>query len=170
MSDRFPRLARLLTREGMTDRFVSSYFEAQPPASDSQIDKLRRSVPWIPDDYVEFLRLTNGCRLEFFVFDGLGDDTPDPIAKNQWQLDDYGRDRWLAIGRDSGGDVFALGLGGAVGTISFDPPPESPVPLCDDFQTLIEHVCCGNGYADYFGGDVADSDWHSHIASFGWVE
>ena len=108
--------------------------------------------------------------LEFFVFYGLGEGHPFPSEKNQWQVEEYGSDRWFAVGHDCSGDLIAIKQDGGIGTAGSDPPPDEPIQLCSTFHDLIERVCCGEGYAQYFSDKVDESDWFAHIRSQGWVE
>lgn len=165
----FPRLRSLITRQGMSRSFQACYFESWPPASNAQLKSLLDSVPWLPSEYVEFLATTNGCVLEFFIFYGLGVDHPFPSDQRQRIIESYGRDQWFAVGHDCAGDVIAINKSGVVATAGSDPPPDQPIPLCKDFRSMIEDICCGQGYSDYFNGDVENSEWFGLIKSLGWA-
>jgi len=165
----FTRLKELLTRRGMSERFQACWLDSYEAATEKQLDSLRQHVPWLPDDYLEFLRITNGCVLECFVFYGIGTDHPFSIEKHQSIVDYYGRDAWLACGHDASGDMLAIGRDGTVALAGSDPPPDEPVPLCDSFHSLIEDICCGQGYVDYCRGSIEGSEWFAHIAARGWA-
>ena len=165
---RFPRLKQLMQREGMSDRFQSCWFVTHSPAAETDINAQLAERPWLPDDYVEFLRMTDGAVLEMFVLYGIADGHTYPIADKGFYTEPYGDD-WYAVGHDPAGDAFVIHRTGRVATIGSDPPPDEPVPLCDDFHQLIENVCCGQRYVDYFDGGMNDSEWLDHLRLQGWV-
>ncbi|MEP3482408.1 MAG: SMI1/KNR4 family protein [Fuerstiella sp.] len=154
----------------MSGQFQACWFSTYPPAVDADIDSQLAERPWLPDDYLEFLRLTDGAVLEMFVFYGIRDGHTFPIANKGFYTEPYGDD-WYAVGHDPAGDAFVLHRTGRVATIGSDPPPDEPVPLCDTFHELIENICCGQRYIEYFGGPPKpdESEWLDHLRLQGWV-
>ena len=69
-----------MQREGMSDRFQSCWFVTHSPAAETDINAQLAERPWLPDDYVEFLRMTDGAVLEMFVLYGIADGHTYPIA------------------------------------------------------------------------------------------
>lgn len=165
---RFPKLKQLILRDGMSDKFQACWFRTYSPSSDDDINAQLAVRPWLSKDYVDFLRLTDGAVLEMFVFYGIADDHISPIADKGFYTAPYGND-WYAIGHDPAGDAFVIHRSGLIATIGSDPPTDEPVPLCDSFHELIENVCCGQRYIDYFGGAIDDSEWLEHLRLKGWV-
>lgn len=166
----FPRLQELMQREGMTEKFLACWFSTYPPASDDEIARLLATRPWLPKDYLEFLRLTDGAVLEMFAFYGLANGHDFPIANREFYVEPYGADDWFAVGHDPAGDTFVIHRSGSIATIGSDPPPDEPVPLCDSFRSLVEDVCCGERYSEYFGGPPEDSEWLDYLRAKGWSD
>lgn len=154
----------------MSERFGACYFDSREAASNTILNGLRSRWSWLSEEYLDFLRVTNGCVLEFFVFYGAGINDSVTVETCQHVAEPYGNDRWFVAGHDASGDALVLGQSGDVGLIGTDPPPDEPTRLCSGFHELIEHVCCGPGYADYFGGDVDESEWFEFIRARGWTE
>ncbi|MCC9607985.1 SMI1/KNR4 family protein [Blastopirellula sp. JC732] len=157
-----------MRREGMTERFLACWFNTYPPAPEEEITKLLATRPWLPHDYLEFLRMTDGAVLEMFVFYGLANGHVFPIARSEFYVKPYGSDDWVAVGQLPSGDAFVIHRSGSIATIGSDPLPDEPVPLCDSFQTLIEDICCGEWYTEFFGGPPVESEWLDHIRAKGW--
>lgn len=166
----FPRLQKLMQREGMSDKFQFCWFQTYPAASEDDIAAQKAARPWLPDDYVEFLRLTDGAVLEMFVLYGIAEGHTHSIENKDFYVEPYGEDDWFAVGHDPAGDAFVIHRTGGIATIGSDPPPDEPVPLCDTFHELIEDVCCGPRYIEYFGGPPDDSDWLDYLRGQGWVK
>ncbi len=153
----------------MSAEFQFCWFSTYPPASEHAIAAQLSVRRWLDEDYLSFLRLTDGAVLEMFVFYGLSDGHTFPISDKGFYVEPYGKDDWLAVGHDPGGDAFVIHRSGRIATIGSDPPPDEPVPLCDSFHELIEVVCCGQRYVDYFGGSPDESEWLDHLRLQGWV-
>ena len=159
-----------MQREGMSDKFQACWFSTYPPASDDDIAAQLSIRPWLPDDYLDFLRLTDGAVLEMFVLYGISDGHTFPISDKDFYVEPYGKDNWFAVGHDPAGDAFVIHRSGRIATIGSDPPPDQPVPLCDNFHELIENVCCGQRYIEYFGGPPGESEWLDYLRLQGWVD
>jgi hypothetical protein len=166
----FLRLQKLLERDGMSEMFQACWFTAYPPASEKDIAQLLATHSWLPKDYLEFLRMTDGAVLEMFVFYGLANGHDFPLADQGLYLELYGTEDWLVVGHDPAGDAFVIHRSGSIATIGSDPPPDEPVPLCDNFQTLIEDICCGPRYTEYFGGSQKNSEWLDYLRANGWAD
>lgn len=166
----FSHLKKLMVRDGMSDAFQACWFRTFAPASEENIARLLATHSWLPADYLDFLRLTDGAVLEMFVFYGLADGHDHTIHDRGFYVEPYGKDDWFAVGHDPAGDAFVIHRSGSIATIGSDPPPDQPVPLCDNFQTLIEDVCCGSRYSEYFGGPPEESEWLDYLRLQGWSE
>ena len=165
----FPRLQSLMRREGMTEKFRFCWFQTYSPADKQHIATQLSSRPWLPKDYLEFLNITDGAILEMFVFYGIADGHPHQIPDEDIYAEPYSTDDWFTVGNDPAGDAFVIHRSGKIATVGSDPPPDEPVPLCDSFRELIEEICCGPRYVDYFGGVPIDNEWFAHIKSKGWA-
>ncbi|EMI56763.1 Cell wall assembly and cell proliferation coordinating protein, KNR4-like domain protein [Rhodopirellula sallentina SM41] len=152
----------------MSREFQACWFSDYPPATADNLRRLSTKHPWIPNDYLEFLRNTDGVVLETFVFYGTADGHDFPMSGRGYYVDPYGPDDWIAVGHDAAGDGLLIGRSGGVASVGSDPPPDNPVPVCDTFHELIESVCCGERYSGYFGGGLDDSDWSNYLTARGW--
>ena len=159
-----------MRREGMSEAFQACWFQAYPPASEDDLAELKAVRPWLPDDYVEFLRLTDGAVLEMFVLYGAAEGHPHSIKNRSFYIEPYGKDDWFPVGNDPAGDAIVIHRSGRIATIGSDPPPDQPTCLCDTFHELIEEFCCGPRYIEYFRGSPDGSDWLEHLRSQGWVK
>ncbi|MCA9070816.1 MAG: SMI1/KNR4 family protein, partial [Planctomycetaceae bacterium] len=161
----FPRLQKLMQRDGMSDKFQTCWFRIYSPASEDEIAAQLVKRPWLSEDYLEFLRLTNGATLEMFVLYEIRE-----AGKKDDCVEPFGSEDWFPVGHDPSDDVFVIHRSGCVATISSDPPPEEPIPLCDTFPELIEDVCCGPRYIPYFGGTKNETEWFDYLRGQGWVD
>jgi hypothetical protein len=170
MTNSFPRLQILMRREGMSEKFQFCWFKTYPAASEDDIAAQKTSRPWLPDEYIDFLRLTDGVVLEMFVLYGITAGHEFSIKNNDFYVEPYGKDDWCVIGHDPAGDAFVMHRTGRIATVGSDPPPDKPVHLCDNFHELIEDICCGSRYIDYFGAPPEESDWLDYLIGQGWVK
>ncbi len=148
---------------------------AERGAPESALRELQELCPYLPPDYLEFLRLADGIRLDMFVICGTGA-SPFPevrhlnkILAETWANADIPPDSFFAFGEDAGGGAFAFDSQGAVFLFEVDPPDGVPHWVADRFSDLLEDVFMGPGYFSFFSPDYTN-DWTAYLEEQHWVE
>ncbi len=114
---------------------------------ESALGKLLASFPFLPDEYIDFLAITNGAQLDHCVLFGT-DTSSFPV------LDDLHR-RWkelfppnnyFCFGEDSGGGVFYLQTDGSV-WLAEPQAPHSKRVISSGFGYFLDEILMGSKYA-----------------------
>ena len=66
--EHYPRLKELITKRDMDEMFQACWFSCNEPISDRDWKKALTAIPWLPNEYGDFLKVSNGCVLHVDVF------------------------------------------------------------------------------------------------------
>lgn len=145
------------------------HFEYAPPAPTQFIEQMVTDFPYVPSNYLEFLRYSDGIRLDWFVLFGSGESKFQSVhaLSKRWQPI-IGERRMLPIGENADGDVFVL----TGSTLELLPQPqygESKV-LTTDFDELLNDFFLGAKFPHLFGDQVRPDDgWLALLRELGWA-
>lgn len=162
------------------------HFRLTDGATNSFLESMRQRFPFVDDEYLSFLKLSNGARLDLCVLFGSGED-PDPsfpsvIADLESMRDDLEYTEWqqiaaddgvIPIGRDSGCSRFLMMPNKEI--ILVDVIRQTPAVgrvIAQSFAELLEDVFMGEHFDDLFYPNkltLEDEDaWTQHLRQQGW--
>lgn len=150
-------------------RFVFDY--AKQGAPEDFISDLRRQYPFVPESYVDLLRLTDGLQLDYFTIFGSGQ-SPFPSlseANHAWrrQLE---ASKNLVVAEDASGSAFVLRDDAKIFLISTEAPEEQATFVAWSFDDLLDEVFMGPRYLSLFPyGPRPDNDWLTFLLDQRWI-
>lgn len=162
------KLKHLISGSDMTEGFRMCFFDCSDPIDENKSDILKAKIPWIPETYLDLLKISDGMTFEFFVIYSSAE-----LWDRQYPLADYGGNKkYVCLGHDSSGDAFVADKDGKIYYIPTDPPPNEPLFLCENFEYLIDRIFCGPEYVEYFGGREnveGQSEWYDYLVKNKWA-
>jgi hypothetical protein len=165
-----------VTRRALADRpEMAIVFDASSQgASEDFLRTLIASYPFLSQDYLDFLKTTDGLQIDMCVMYGSGMTPFRSIvqAANMWRpiLD---LSRFCPIGEDVSGRCFALNCEGEVWRFDHDPPdPANARKLASSFSEFLDNVLMGSRFVELFDGywqNRRDNEWTQHMRHQGWL-
>ena len=122
------------------------FYIKQSGASRHLIAKLQVDFPWVAEDYIRFLELTNGADIaqcRFVECERLG-------SSLEMYGETYPTERWLPFGFEAGGDPLLLHKSGKVALGKGKSNSEEFQYLADSFSSFLSDVIMGQRYASIF--------------------
>jgi hypothetical protein len=144
-------------------------FWVTDPAPAEHLAAIRARAPFVPESYLDFLRLTDGAQFDFFVLYGSGQTQFRSLkeANESWEpVVDLSRS--LVIGEDAVGNAFVLDEDGRIRRVSNDPPGRDEV-VAESFDALLDSGFMGPRYAKLVGTITDDNIWWSILRENAWV-
>lgn len=160
-----------------TNEAIEQDFYLQPQgASAETIARLKSTFPFAADDYVEFLRRSDGADIaqcRFVAGDRI-------VAQVEQYGDVYPPDRWLPFGYDAGAVPLLLHESGKVALGEGNGSTEVAEFLADSFASFLSDVILGQRYggifrvpgedqADFYAEEIAEDPWLAFLVEQGWV-
>lgn len=150
-------------------------FHEYPCASEAFIHELRSKFPFVDEEYIEFLRQTDGAR--FFVFALFGSERSwdrtilGETARWKREIDDGG----VVISADAYGNPIVLCKDRRVRLLDFREidKMEDGVVLADTFASFLSDVLMGDRLSLLMGGEIPadfESEWITHLRRHGWLK
>ena len=150
-------------------------FSASPAgATDAFIAHVVRRFPFVSEEYLDFLRLTDGAQIEMCVFFGSEDSRQGSLfhAASRWRniIDLHGG---LPVGEDAGGACFVLNTQGAIRLVENDPPTsENGVLLAASLGEFFGDILMGPRFPALYGkqslSQLANA-WTKYLGDRGWA-
>ncbi len=149
---------------------------AERGAPEAALRELQELCPYLPPDYLELLRLTDGIQLYMFIIWGTGTYPYSDVRRDNemwaeiWADADIPPGSFFAFGEDAAGAAFAFDSQGVVFQFEVDPPDGVPHWVADRFSDLLEDVFMGPGYFRYFSSGIDANEWTAYLEEQHWVE
>ncbi len=150
---------------------LNIYFDLVAGASDQFLDLLRRRFPFIDEEYLSFLKISDGASFDMCTLFGSGESTyPAIIGELESLQDDLEdipgwedvaiRNEFVPIGKNAGGDGFLLMPDRQIVLIDYirEVPGEGR-PIANSFAELLDDVFMGPGYDKLFYPDELTADY-----------
>lgn len=148
-------------------------FDVAPEgASEEFLRSLREQAPFVAPEYIEFLRLTDGAQLDYFLIHG-SDGSPFGSVRRtnmRWK-EVIDATQELVIASDAAGSAFVMRKDGRILQFPNDPPDrEQAVFVAPSFDSLLDEVFMGDRYFSLFPFGVSDdNDWVAFLTRQGWI-
>lgn len=160
-----------------THEEIEQDFYIQPEGAPADlITKVRADFPFVSDDYLQFLALTNGadiaqCRL----VEGEGlESMPEQYG------DVYPKECWLPFGWEAGGDPLLLHESGKVAIGEGKSNDEAVEFAADSFADFLSNVLMGQRYAatyripdeeqlEFYHTEIDEDPWLTFLVEQKWV-
>ncbi|HXK59512.1 MAG TPA: SMI1/KNR4 family protein [Acidobacteriota bacterium] len=163
------KIAALIADRDKRDALKMLFDCAANGCPDEFIQTLVEKFPFLPADYLEFLRFTDGAQLDLFVLFGSGESSFPPLESlmRRWAEVLPPREA-CPIGEDSGGGVFWIAPDGRVHLHYID-SAESEA-LAQSYGELLSEVFLGPRYLSLFPrGATARNEWLLYLREKGWA-
>lgn len=149
-------------------------FDAIEPADPSFIADLKASHPYLDDDYLQFLSITNGAQIWWYIFAGSRTSTLATLEslQSRWRPNIIHM-RLFPIAEDPGGACIAMTQDRRI--VQFDHRAESKsdlIELASCFSDFLNDVLMGEKFYSLFNVDsseLKDNEWLDFMKSKGWV-
>jgi hypothetical protein len=145
-------------------------------ASSEFILKLKSRYPFVSEDYLQFLEITDGADIAQCRFLEEGDF--DSIAGQYGQI--YPKERWMPFGYEAGGDPLLLGNSGKVALGEGKANKEVFIILANSFSEFLCEVLMGQKYASvfrveqdeydkFYKEEIEDDPWLAFLVKNQWI-
>ena len=165
-----------ITRAALAGRpeMAIVFDEPKLGAGEAFLQRLVERHPFLPDDYLLFLRQCDGLQIDMCVLYGSGATSFRSIAQASASWHDViDVNNYCPIGEDSGGSCFALSRDGAVWRFDQDPPDAHAArKMAATFSEFVDSVLMGARFPDLFDGkwqNRNDNEWSQHLKEQGWM-
>jgi hypothetical protein len=163
-----------ITRRSLPDHpTLEIVFElAAAGAPEAFISALRSQYPFITNDYLEFLRFSDGAQLWMFVLFGSKPSTfPSiPEARSRWASNLGDR---LPIGEDPSGMCLVMERAGNIVTIDYTTDAGDHVEsLASTLGEFLDEVLLGPRFPELFKDSregPPENEWTAHLRHQGWL-
>ena len=150
------------------------FSESLPGASETFIGFLRKEFPFVDEQYLDFLRNTNGVQIDMFVLFGSEESVfPSVIEGLKRWTDVLHGSGALPIGEDPSGSCIAMSRDHKIILVSNDPPdPTNTRVLAADFGQFLDEVLMGPRFPQLFPGSWTvkhENEWTEHMRQQGWL-
>ena len=152
------------------------FFVKEHGAKESFLNKLESDYPFVPDDYVRFLRMTDGATIAQCRF--LGSANFDSLAP--LHSDTYPKNDWLLIGLDPGGDPLLLHKTRKVAIGEGKSSSGNFEVLASNFGEFLCDVLMGQRFASvfrvrddhqrFYEGEIDQDPWIAYLVKQGWIK
>jgi len=110
------------------------------------IDNLKVNYPFITNDYLEFLEITDGADIAQCVFFGVDDFD----SSARLYVDVFSKEDWMPFAYEAGGDPLLLHKNGKIFLGDGKSNKESFIFLANSFSDFLCDVLMGQRYASIF--------------------
>jgi hypothetical protein len=164
-----------ITRTALAQRpeMAIVFDEGGKGAPEEFLSTLVATYPFLPQEYLDFLRTTDGLQIDMCMVYGSGM-TPFrsiPQAAELWRPI-LNLSRFCPIGEDASGRCFAVNREGEVWRFDHDPPDTGNArKLASSFSDFLDNVLMGSRFVELFDGHWAnrrDNEWTQHMRQVGW--
>jgi hypothetical protein len=149
-------------------------FADSPGASEVAINRLKLQYPFVDEEFLAFLRLTNGVQIDFFVLFGVGESrfTSIQIAAQRWSFL-LNPIEAIPIGEDPVGSCFAIIQDKSVVVVDYTMSDlyQGRV-LATSFSEFLGDVLMGEKFPSLFPGSWAaeyENEWTRFLRDQGWL-
>jgi len=141
------------------------------------ISKLKAEYPFVTEDYIQFLEMTDGADIAQCRF--LESNNYDSIAPQYGGT--YSKERWMPIGYEAGGDPILLHNSGKIALGEGKSNKESFIYLAENFSDFLCEVIMGPRYAsifrivqdkydEFYAEELEEDPWLAFLVENGWVK
>jgi len=151
-------------------------FDSAGPASEVFLASLKERYSFIAEEYLTFLRQSDGAQIWMYVLAGSGESTFPSIDRliERWNANLGTAALIVPIGEDPSGSCLALTEDGRVVLLDFkmDSPDEAEA-IATSFDEFLDKVLMGNKYPSLFIGGLTpdhENEWTEYLREQGWLE
>lgn len=142
-------------------------------ANEDFLSNLRQAFPFIDDEYVSFLRETDGVQIDMYQLFGSGRSGFTSISDGIKRWKPIIGDDGIAIGEDPSGDCIVIGKDGRVRLVDYrmEQGQDGRI-LAESFSELVGDVLMGPSFPKLFpnGWSPAhENEWTRFLRRQGWL-
>lgn len=163
------------TVEAVKDNLkLGMVFDTAEPANSEFLANLKASHPYLDDDYVRFLSISDGAQIWWYVLAGSGQSSLTSLEtlEARWKpsIEQFGV---FPIGEDPAGACVAITQDGRVVQFDYRAETESDlVELAPSFDAFLDEVLMGERYYSLFDvppSEIEDNHWLEFMKQKEWI-
>ena len=142
-------------------------------ADEDFLSYLRQAFPFIDDEYVSFLRETDGVQIDMYQLFGSGRSGFTSISEGMKQWKPIIGNDGIAIGEDPSGDCIVIGKDGRVRLVDYRmQQSQDGRIMAESFPELVGDVLMGPSFPKVFpNGRIPahENEWTRFLRRQGWL-
>jgi len=167
----------VISSDEINDEIEADFYLKDAGAKNDFLEKIKLEYPFVTDDYLNFLRMTDGADIAQCSF--LETNNFDDFASQYGQT--YSKKTWMPFGFEAGGDPLLLHFSGKIAMGDGKANHENVVFLANNFSDFLNNVLMGSKYAsifrieednfsEFYQNEVEDDPWLAFLVKRNWVE
>ncbi len=170
------QVIKLCSDEELLGLIEDDFYVKDKGSSVEFIKNIRALYPFVTDDYIEFLNMTNGADIAQCRF--LEEDNFDSIA--MVHSGSYPKEKWMTFGLDAGGNPILLHESGKVALGEGKANKEIYTFVADSFSDFLSEVIMGQRYAsiyriepdkfiEFYKAEIEEDPWLDFLIKIRWI-
>lgn len=155
-------------QEGYTGPYLLDISTEKTSWTEEEISELKVRFPFLPEDYLEFIRKYDSLGLAWFVFFGSKKSKIIPLREELDYWAQQMRKNYFPFGKDVGGGIFAFNKKGEIIYFSVDDYQwGTPIFIASNLEEFIGTCLLGRRYGEF--DSIKNNTFYDFLKDQGWA-